>query len=242
MLLTATLQQVGYFRWPAVMTPDEVREVRLALAEVERRASFAGVDNKRDLDPGHVFYMTTEGRPTEVKQIQYVHLYHPFLAQVVNRIHRQMEEAMGTRYHVLNSQYFRKGPGAKATGPHQDEYYFRCRTPTHIPITCWVALDDVDETNACLHYAPGSHKAGLLEHDYYRGCSIRTRCGVTGNSAYVDDTTLEYEPQVLKAGDMIVHDSLTIHKSSANTQCQTRHALGIPLIPVDVWPPPSLTQ
>ena len=28
----------------------------------------------------------------------------------------------------------------------------------------WLALDEVDETNGCLCYVPGSHRQGLREH------------------------------------------------------------------------------
>ena len=47
-----------------------------------------------------------------------------------------------------NLQYFNKPAGVgKPTPPHQDGYYFMLKK--HNAVTCWLALEKVDEENGC---------------------------------------------------------------------------------------------
>jgi hypothetical protein len=65
-----------------------------------------------------------------------------------------------------------KEPGQTATTPwHQDYAYTQMPSaPAGIPIPhdtflqFWVALDDVDAENGCMHFLPGEHRAPLHEH------------------------------------------------------------------------------
>ena len=40
--------------------------------------------------------------------------------------------------------------------PHQDGYYFNLDSDK--AVTGWLALEDVDDENGCIHYVKGSHK------------------------------------------------------------------------------------
>ena len=42
---------------------------------------------------------------------------------------------------------------------HQDAPYWPVLKP-ETPVTAWIALDDVDESNGCMWMVPGSHKWG----------------------------------------------------------------------------------
>ena len=44
---------------------------------------------------------------------------------------------------------------------HQD-YSYWTRTQPMQHLTCWIALDDANEENGCLHYIPQSHEWDLL--------------------------------------------------------------------------------
>lgn len=64
-----------------------------------------------------------------------------------------------------------KPPGHPEPTPwHQDAAYARSPfAPAGTPITLesiqfWVALDDADEENGCMHFAPGHHTKPLLPH------------------------------------------------------------------------------
>ena len=62
-----------------------------------------------------------------------------------------------------NLQFFNKPPGiGKPTPPHQDGYYFMLKK--HNAVTCWLALEKVDEENGCIHYVKGSHKSEYRPH------------------------------------------------------------------------------
>jgi ectoine hydroxylase-related dioxygenase (phytanoyl-CoA dioxygenase family) len=66
-----------------------------------------------------------------------------------------------------------KEPGQMATTPwHQDFAYTQmpsapagANIPPDSYLQFWVALDDVDEANGCMHFLPGEHHAPL--HDHY---------------------------------------------------------------------------
>jgi ectoine hydroxylase-related dioxygenase (phytanoyl-CoA dioxygenase family) len=69
-----------------------------------------------------------------------------------------------------------KPPGdPEATPWHQDLAYFAqpfMAAGTDIPscaIRFWVALDDVDEENGCMHFLPGYHREPLREHHVTAG-------------------------------------------------------------------------
>jgi len=53
---------------------------------------------------------------------------------------------------------------------HQDLAYFEQpfapagRPAQNTTVQFWVAVDDVDETNGCMHFVPGAHDEPLLEH------------------------------------------------------------------------------
>jgi phytanoyl-CoA hydroxylase len=61
-------------------------------------------------------------------------------------------------------QFLGKPPGFGAPTPwHQDEAYWG-RHLADKGITCWMSFHDVDERNGCMHFAPGAHKRGMIEH------------------------------------------------------------------------------
>jgi hypothetical protein len=65
-----------------------------------------------------------------------------------------------------------KEPGQTATTPwHQDFSYSvmphapaGVRIPSDEVVQFWLALDDVDEANGCMHFVPGQHEVPMLEH------------------------------------------------------------------------------
>ncbi len=121
-----------------------------------------------------------------------------------------------------NMQFFNKPPGiGQATPPHQDGFYFML-TPCEA-VTMWLALEKVDEENGCVRYVKGSHKQGMRTH---------TRTQTLGFSQGISDypslTDLENEVAFpATAGDLLVHDALTIHRADGNhSSCRTRKALG----------------
>lgn len=121
----------------------------------------------------------------------------------------------------FNSSYFAK-PKSQGleTKPHQDNAFF-CMEPADIA-TCWMPLTFANKINGCLYYYKGSHKLGNLEH---------VPEGNLGASMCVEKKELEkvknnFEKTYieLEKGDCIIHNSLVVHGSEANTSQFDRNA------------------
>ena len=171
----------------------------------------------------HVFYEDREDLTT-LKQLQHMADYDPwFEEQFTSGPFREIAEHL-LRGPVVpkNMQYFNKPPGiGKPTPPHQDGYYFMLE-PCEA-LTMWLALEEVDAENGCVRYVRGSHKLGMREH------SRTTTLGFSqGIGDFPRPADLEAElPIPARAGDLLAHDALTIHRADGNgSTTRTRRALG----------------
>ena len=106
-----------------------------------------------------------------------------------------------------------------ATPWHQDEASFTIGTPYRTAVSCWIALQDVDEAHGCMLYVPGSHHGPLIDH-----------ASVGGNRrahalAAVDPDISRAVAVPLSAGDAVLHHSRTLHGAGPNTAAGPRRAL-----------------
>lgn len=138
-------------------------------------------------------------------------------------VRRIAEQVLQDEVVPVNMQYFNKPAGiGQATPAHQDGYYFHL-TPCEA-VTGWLALEDVDDENGCIHYVRGSHKTdGFRPHG---------QTGVLGFSQGITDfgTPDDLENEVAfpgAAGTFLMHHARTIHRAGANrSQTRSRRALG----------------
>ena len=93
---------------------------------------------------------------------------------------------------------------------HQDSGYTTTKPLEYI--TCWTAISDSDLDNGCIWVIPGSHKWGLQEHVV----DGETPAQYAGKNARFDDESGAI-PVEMKAGQVAVFSSLTLHKSGPNT-------------------------
>ena len=126
------------------------------------------------------------------------------------------ESLVGEKCVAFEPEWFNKPPlSTKGTPPHQDNYYF-CYQPCHV-VTIWLALDPVDDENACVRYVPGSHRLPTRPH---------ARGGVLGFSQQISDygpaDAAREVPIHLQPGDAMAHHGNTIHLAGANRSA-TRH-------------------
>lgn len=150
----------------------------------------------------------------DIKQIQ--HLDMSFMNHILAKLIGAEE------YEVLNNQYFCKPPNYKMTSAHQDNAYFE--SDENI-VTFWIPLQDVDLLNSCMFYVPGSHKAGLVQHDPI-GTNVRTRTGKKGVSLYSSVYKNEDFVKVpMELGEILVHDKNCMHFSSPNLTDEYRIAV-----------------
>lgn len=94
---------------------------------------------------------------------------------------------------------------------HQDSGYVKT-TPVEY-ITCWTAVSRTFVENGCIWVIPKSHKRGLLEHKWDEK-SREQIPDVGDESAAI--------PVEMKAGQVAIFSSLTLHKSGANVSKEIR--------------------
>ena len=169
------------------------------------------------LPQGDAFYDGDRSDPTRLKQLHRMNQDPFFAAYREHPAWRALAETLvGESAQADAPEWFNKPPLSKqGTPPHQDNYYF-CLSPCHV-VTIWMALDVVDDENACLRYVAGSHHRGVRPHG---------RSEVLGFSQGITD----YGPQDsenevavhLQPGDVVAHHGNLIHRAEPNRSA-TRH-------------------
>lgn len=130
-------------------------------------------------------------------------------------------QLLGTGVRMFHDQVFAK-PSREGgvVAWHQDYSYWTWTQPM-AHLSAWIALDDADEENGCLHYVPGSHRWGLVE-----------KAELAGDM----DSVLEQldpgqvrdfgnrKPAVMSRGEASFHHPLTMHGSYGNRSVRSRNA------------------
>jgi hypothetical protein len=117
-----------------------------------------------------------------------------------------------------------KEPGQAAETPwHQDFSYTEmphAPAGAHIPadevVQFWLALDDVDEENGCMHFVPGAHRRPMLEHYVAGGPADYSQrlLAIRDPEKILDLGSAVACP--LRAGGATVHNYGTPHYTSGN--------------------------
>ena len=214
-LVKSTYQSDGFVYLPGFLTRDELSEVRSRLDDYLARLD--------QLPPMDAFYQQVGNRST-LTQLPRMSEHDAYFGSMLNgpRFRQLAESIWETEVVPRDVAYFDKPPGVvHPTPPHQDGYYFHL-DPCEA-MTMWLPLDDVDKENGCVRYVRGSHRNGMRPHG---------RTEVLGFSQGVldygdQDRSAEWVA-VAAAGDLLVHDALTLHRADPNRSA-TRHrrALGL---------------
>lgn len=96
-------------------------------------------------------------------------------------------------------------------GWHQDTAYGPCEPMEYL--TCWTAIGRAYVDNGCVWIIPGSHKRGLLKH-------VRNEFSLDA----VDVDERGAIPVELEPGQVVIFNSLTLHKSGPNVSKDVRRA------------------
>ena len=134
------------------------------------------------------------------------------------------EDLIGSPISLFADQALLKPPlvGSEKM-PHQDNAYFKVE-PADAVVTCWCALDDATLENGCMHYIPGSHKAGLVGHKEIPGTPHLVPDGFEKEKAVAVP---------IKTGGVIFHHSLTHHFSPDNKTAKWRRAFVVHIVRSD---------
>lgn len=137
-------------------------------------------------------------------------VFSPAMAAVVRA-------CLGDSAQLFLEQFVVKGCDAgSAFGWHQDSGYIDY--PHREYLSCWLALDDVNEANGTIRVLPWSRIQGdprsVSEH--------QRRDGTNDMIGYDGDDP--GDPVIAPAGSLVVFSSRTFHRSTANTLDQLRRA------------------
>jgi len=190
------------------------------------RAVYDGLfETRAGWERGDLFDMidTAEaGGAMTLPQLAWPSRHAPWLAetQMTRRAHAVAAEVLGPRAEMVWEFATLKPPEIGAPTPwHQDEAFFTVGTPYRVALSCWVALQDVDDVTGCMIYVPGSHREPLLPHQTI-GADPRTH-GI----GVVDPDLSRAVSVPLRAGDAVLHHSRTLHGAGANHSTGPRRAL-----------------
>jgi phytanoyl-CoA hydroxylase len=159
------------------------------------------------------------GRPEDGQMVYrpMMHLADEFLEAVATdpRWAGIVVPTVGPDARLYWEQSVAKPPGAGTELPwHQDNGYTPLDPEEYL--TCWLALDDADESNGGMQLLPGSHRHGTVRHwdDHERNPYFRV--GYDG-----DDPGITVS---VRKGDVLVFSSLLMHRSGPNTSDRDRRA------------------
>jgi 2-oxoglutarate-dependent dioxygenase len=216
-----TFDRDGVLRWGTVLDAEGLDEAGRAL----ERAFFANsavADGVRDLSE-------RRGRPLEYGLLQKVDLWRvdPFFARLVRRpeVVTRVEGLLGGAVRLLRDHAFYKPAGkgaASGLALHQDNRYWHLEPP--LAGTLWIALDDATVENGCVHYVPGSHRRGRIEH-------VRPRPDATLLEAVSDEQATPYP---VPAGAALFHHAQVLHGSPPNRTARPRRAYCVVYVRADV--------
>lgn len=210
----------GVVRWDGVLTPTQVAELR---GSVER-AFFDGdrpAEGVRDLSE-------RQGKPLDLALLQKVDLWRsdPACEAQVRRadLVSRVEALLGGPVRLFRDHSFYKAAGKGDRSRlvlHQDNRYWHLDPPE--AVTVWMALDDATPDNGCVHYVPGSHRWGRVEH-------VRPEEGAVLVEARSDREPVAYP---VPAGSALVHHANTLHGSGPNLTDGPRRAYALVFVRAD---------
>ncbi|RRA98006.1 phytanoyl-CoA dioxygenase family protein [Larkinella rosea] len=205
----------GYVFLPGFLSAEEV-------SELNDKVQHFIASQVADMPWGHIFY-EDKNDPTTLKQLIDMQRYDPYFDKMLNdsKFKQLAELLLDDAVIPKTLEYFNKPPRiGKPTPPHQDNYYFMLKPAE--AATMWLALEDVDAENGCVRYVTGSHLHGVRPHG--RTQTLGFSQGIT--DFWTDDDQAKAVAFPAKAGDLLIHHSMTIHWAEANRSERTRKALG----------------
>lgn len=172
--------------------------------------------------------MTLDERRMSVRKLIYYVEHDQRLYDIAHRpdVLRFVAQILGSEPELFADQALLKPPGGGREKPwHQDNAYFDVRPGAPV-VGLWIALDETDAGNGCMHVIAGSHRTGPLVHFNRRDFQL---C----------DTDVRRDEVLavpLHPGGCLVFDGLLHHGTPANLSSRRRWALQLHYAPADaIW-------
>lgn len=172
--------------------------------------------------------MTLPQRRAAVRKLIYFVDHEPRLLAMARdeQLLRVVRDLLGEEPELFADQALLKPPGIGREKPwHQDKAFFDVRPGTPV-VGVWIALDEADTGNGCMHIIPGSHAAGPVTHFTRRDFQICDSDVQTPGIVAVP----------LRPGGCLFFDGLLHHGTPANTSPKRRWALQFHYAPASaIW-------
>lgn len=202
----------GYYSPIPVLDTDEVARCRQGLERYEAGA-------------GHPIEFPEKSKSYLLFDWADYLVHHPKVLDAV-------EDVIGPDILVYHSTTWIKEPDTPAfVHWHQDGTYFFLDPHEHV--TAWVALSECPVEAGPVRVIPGSHRLGQFEHADDPGQWNMIKRGQGIFDQFADD---EGHLIPLRAGEMSLHHTDLVHRSSGNHGHDRRIGIGISYIPTRVRP------
>jgi hypothetical protein len=222
--ITLTAEQIksyrdnGYLSLPALTTPEEVVKLR----EIYDRlfASKAGREEGNHFDLGGT---DEDNKEAALPQILGPSRYAPELLDTLLRANAAaVAMQLGGPECTIGFDHAINKPAhsGAATPWHQDEAYWDDDATYDAAMSIWIPFQDVNETNGCMQFIPGSQKLEVLPHH-----SINNDPRIHGlelNAGAADVSHPAICP--IPAGGCTIHPSRTLHYTAPNLSDAPRRA------------------
>jgi len=211
----------GYFILPNVIDPAELAELQ---AETMRFVD----EKKRRHDAGEFNTNVANGKFFIEEATQKSGIFRRFaLGELMAGVVRA---TIGDEAYLFYDQLVVKGPDkGQSFAWHQDSGYLNF--PHRQYVTCWVALDDVSETNGTAYILPYSRAGTRDMVNHVRDEKTIEMVGYFGKDPG--------EPVLVPAGSMAVFSSTCFHRSGFNSTNKYRRVYVIQYSPEVIYKPDS---
>lgn len=137
---------------------------------------------------------------------------HPKIVEIVAAL-------MSPNIKLYYDQMFAKPPYGAANRYHQDSVFWNFFASKNL-LTAWLAIDDSTVENGCVRYIPGSHQFGLVDWDHLP-------------YLLTEEVLAQEKMTPLDAGDVVFHNSLTLHCSGPNPTPRRRWGWALHYAPAE---------
>lgn len=209
----------GYLMAPSVLSPAQLEELR---AESDRLLYLCSREPQRywrriQWETDHLAEGERAGMEQVIRKLEPVSDLSPTFAALAfhEGITGPVSAVFGEPVALFEDKLNLKLPGGSPYPWHQD---WSCcwRAHTDELVTCFIYLDDADETNGCLQVVRGSHR-GKRIYPFKGGGHFEVEPSCIARDQVV--------PVPRRAGDMIYFDAYLLHYSDLNRSRVPRRAI-----------------
>jgi phytanoyl-CoA hydroxylase len=206
-------QTNGFVALPDVLDEIELQDLRVATDEI-LATQHSGEIERSSGNPEYEQIFVQKVNLWRINEAIGRHVLNTRIAEIARRLAR-VDAVRLWHDHLLTKM---PGDGSKQTPWHQDRPYWPMDGLGQL--SCWMALDDVDESNGCMWFVPRSQTVGLLEP-----INLVSPQDIFGLVPEEDGFKATPVSVPLFAGNCTFHNGLTFHHAGPNTTDRPRRAM-----------------